>query len=610
VSASIGLPSPVLSKLPTWARQGARRLGVLPTPRQVLFAGGLSPYVDVAVLLPPGEQERLIAEKVRSLLRAGGLAKVPAVATVEVADRYSLVIAVGDPRRDPRLRAYWQEAAAIAVDWDALPEGGYALAVRCRCRRGRVVLAATAAEGFRNAFSTLKQLTVSARGGLAAKEVLILDHPSFPVRGVIEGFYGEPWSHQQRLRLLRFMGDYKYNLYVYAPKDDPLHRERWREPYPQRQLREFRQLVDTGRDQGVKFCFALSPGLSVRYSRDDDFQALCQKVDAMRALGVSAFALCLDDIEPELHHPEDKAAFPSLAAGQVHFTNRLNDYLLSCDPAGDLIFCPTEYTGTGGSPYLAQISALAPNIRIFWTGRQVCTPHITPEDAAAFAASIGRPPLVWDNYPVNDYDRNRLLLGPIMNRPPELAAHTAGIIANPMNEGEASKLPLATFADYLWNAEAYDPAASWEASIMRLAGGAGYATLRRFARQHLRSFLLDEESPELTLALAAFWQDYEKRGSQADGRELERIFHGFARLPADLERQVDNPFLLADIGGYLQKLRDVGALGLACLRALLDPSPEHRAKVERLASKAAANCRRVCDQVIEPFIERTLRETA
>jgi len=52
----------------------------------------------------------------------------------------------------------------------------------------------------------------------------------FANRGVIEGFYGPPWSHQDRLDMIRFMGRVGMNMYFYGPKDDPFHREKWREP--------------------------------------------------------------------------------------------------------------------------------------------------------------------------------------------------------------------------------------------------------------------------------------------------------------------------------------------------------------------------------------------
>ena len=68
---------------------------------------------------------------------------------------------------------------------------------------------------------------------------------AFELSGVIEGFYGPPWSHSDRLDMLRFMGRAGLNVYIYAPKDDPYHRTRWREPYPEDAERELRELVQT-----------------------------------------------------------------------------------------------------------------------------------------------------------------------------------------------------------------------------------------------------------------------------------------------------------------------------------------------------------------------------
>ncbi len=71
------------------------------------------------------------------------------------------------------------------------------------------------------------------------------------VRGTVEGFYGPPWTHEQRLAHLEFSARVGLNAYVYAPKHDPLHRQLWREPYGAGQLRQFAELVSgvvTGAD--------------------------------------------------------------------------------------------------------------------------------------------------------------------------------------------------------------------------------------------------------------------------------------------------------------------------------------------------------------------------
>ena len=51
--------------------------------------------------------------------------------------------------------------------------------------------------------------------------------------GVIEGFYGQPWSMAERVELVGWMSMWWLNTYLYAPKDDLKHRILWREPYSQ-----------------------------------------------------------------------------------------------------------------------------------------------------------------------------------------------------------------------------------------------------------------------------------------------------------------------------------------------------------------------------------------
>ena len=46
--------------------------------------------------------------------------------------------------------------------------------------------------------------------------------------GVIEGFYGAPWSFGNRTHLFQFFKSVPgINCYIYAPKDDEKHRNNW-----------------------------------------------------------------------------------------------------------------------------------------------------------------------------------------------------------------------------------------------------------------------------------------------------------------------------------------------------------------------------------------------
>ena len=92
----------------------------------------------------------------------------------------------------------------------------------------------------------------------------------FAVRGVVEGFYGAPWTHDARLEVMSFLAGRGMNAYAYAPKDDARHRAEWRVPYDKAELEHFRELSAYGEAHGVKFGFAISPGLDITYASPAD----------------------------------------------------------------------------------------------------------------------------------------------------------------------------------------------------------------------------------------------------------------------------------------------------------------------------------------------------
>ncbi|MCX7621211.1 MAG: protein O-GlcNAcase [Acidimicrobiales bacterium] len=269
---------------------------------------------------------------------------------------------------------------------------------------------------------------------------------TWSIRGVIEGFYGPPWDWDHRKALMHWCYERGMTHYVYAPKDDPLHRERWRDPYPKQTLERFADLVASNT---LEVGFAISPGLSINYHSSDDRQQLFAKLDQVTELGIALVALLLDDIPVR----------PGLGADHAELTQRLRDYL------GDeiqLVLVPTEYTGTAPSPYLDALAAGVPDdVAIAWTGPTVVCDAITATMARQRASVLGdRPPLLWDNYPVNDgMMADRLFLGPLRGRDPALRNECWGYLANPMVQPVASKLPLASIAAFC---RGEDPLQAWE----------------------------------------------------------------------------------------------------------------------------------------------------
>ncbi len=291
--------------------------------------------------------------------------------------------------------------------------------------------------------------------------------------GLIEGFYGVFYTFPEREDLIRFLGQHGFNFYLYAPKNDRQHRTRWREPYPGKVMAQFASAIALARQAGVDFCYGISPGVSIRYSSAEDFDCLVSKLAAFHQIGVRSFALLLDDLKAGFVHPEDAALYASPAEAQSELANRLLRSLKSLDPAAWLLVCPGEYYGsTPFSPGLMEMAhRLDPQIGLFYTGPEICSPTITAADAQAFAAASGRAPIVWDNYPVNDLSMQpELHLNAVTGRDPALLGATGGFLINAMIQAEATKIPLLTYAAFCQNPGSYDPEQAWLNAAAEICG--------------------------------------------------------------------------------------------------------------------------------------------
>jgi hypothetical protein len=293
--------------------------------------------------------------------------------------------------------------------------------------------------------------------------------------GVLEGFYGTPWSHEARLDMVRFMGDVGMNSYFYAPKDDPYHRAKWRLPYTGEKLREFRELVEVSKQANVDLFYAISPGLDMVYSDSADVQALQAKLQDMVKLGVHHFALFLDDVPEKLRHEADKQKYQDLAEAHAELINHLWAY--SKENGFEFVVCPTTYTSAWGSrDYIKKLAASIPeSIPLFWTGEDVAVAQITEEEAENWKELIKRKPLIWDNFPVNDFEGWRPILGPIRGRSASLPKSAEGILANPMDLPYSSMIPLYTVAEYGKNPAIYNPETAIRDAVLYLAGEDAFA---------------------------------------------------------------------------------------------------------------------------------------
>ncbi|KAI6647045.1 Protein O-GlcNAcase isoform X2 [Oopsacas minuta] len=269
--------------------------------------------------------------------------------------------------------------------------------------------------------------------------------------GVVEGFYGIPWTKEERICLFQRMYHWHLQYYMYAPKDDTKHRADWREPYTQLELDNFKDLRIAANNNNVDFIYAISPGLNISFSKLTDRKSLLDKFQQLQSVGIKSFAILFDDIESNLSK-DDSLKFSSPAEAQADLTNEI--YQQTGEPKV-FLFCPTEYCGShigpelNGSVYLNVIGEkLHSNIRVMWTGNRVISNRISTKSIKKLIKVIRRRPVIWDNLHANDYDQRRLYLGPYTGRSTRLLAHLSGILSNPNNEFEMNYVPLYTLGAY------------------------------------------------------------------------------------------------------------------------------------------------------------------
>lgn len=398
--------------------------------------------------------------------------------------------------------------------------------------------------------------------------------PAFGIRGVVEGFYGTPWTHADRLEMIRFIGARGMNRFAYSPKDDPFLRRDWAQPYGPEALADLAELVAAGAEAGVELTYCLSPGLTIRYSDDADAERVLDKLQSVAALGIRHFGLLVDDIPGRLQHDADIARYTSLAQGQATLANLVFRGLQARVPGATLIVCPTDYWGYGDEPYIAELGrTLDADIALFWTGRAICSATLDAADARVFTRATGRRPTYWDNYPVNDVAMgHELHIGPYRGRAADLAGNAEGVIANAMERFESSKIAIATIADYLASPADYDAEKSWDAAIRDVAGRDADA-YRDFADNSRSSCLSQLDAPEATFALEEHTFGLligdTDRAVRTLGPLADRLAASARRL---LDGPVENERLVAESRPWIEAF----AVGAAAMQAIARLTAEGR----------------------------------
>ncbi|WP_286229964.1 beta-N-acetylglucosaminidase domain-containing protein [Neobacillus mesonae] len=509
-------------------------------------------------------------------------------------DSKSTTIALGEEADlDPELTKL-ENQLGLPNGTDLKAEG-YTLAVNAEetdtSKGGTIFVKGKDGDGTFYGVKTLIQLAKKVDDTLEIGNVMITDEPSMSVRGIVEGFYGQPWSHQDRLDQIKFYGDYKLNTYIYAPKDDPYHREKWRIPYPESEMKRMEELITAAKKNKVDFVFALSPGIDIRFdgqSGEDDFKALLAKSESLYDMGVRSFAILFDDIG---NKQGDK---------QANLLNRFNEeFIKTKKDVKPLITVPTEYDthamGDIGdlSAYTKAFSgALDKDVKVMWTGQAVVSEALPLENVEFMRKVYGDRIGIWWNYPVSDYLRSKLALGPIVNIDTSLEGKLDFFTMNPMEHASLSKISLATGADYSWNTPNYDANRSWNSAIELLFHDLA-PEMKTFANHSSRmtgSWSIGRGDAEnIRKTMDEFWLKLSKR--QDTTQEVNLLTKEFADMvqAADKLKEQLPQEILDEALASLNKLKLLGENDQLALDMALAKRDKETDKYNELKNKIEAS---------------------
>jgi hyaluronoglucosaminidase len=298
-----------------------------------------------------------------------------------------------------------------------------------------------------------------------------------PPLGLIEGYYGRPWSWEERTETAAFLAGHGYGFFLYAPKADVYLRRRWRELHPAETADAIRRFAARCADLGVAFGVGLSPFEIYRDFNAEAKVALANKLAHLDDLGVRHLAVLFDDMRGDL---------PGLAETQAEILH----WIGARSKAERLIVCPTYYSDDGvldqvfgdrPPAYLEAFgAALDPSIDVFWTGPEVCSLELRTGHVARVADQLRRKPLIWDNYPVNDGPRMspHLHLRAFTGRSAAIADLISGHAVNPALQPVLSRIPALTLAESYRMGEAYDYGVAFERAAGIVLGADLAAQLR------------------------------------------------------------------------------------------------------------------------------------
>ena len=469
-----------------------------------------------------------------------------------------------------------QRATALALDRTALTKTGkfdrHLLALSDRNGSAEVVIVGENSDAAFFALASLEQMI--EHGTEHLPEVKLYDYADQQSRGLVEGYYGYPYSVAVKKDLMRFMMRMKMNTYMYGAKSDVYHSQKWEAPYPAtltpQQVKNglltqdmIRDIAKTSQDTKVNFIWAIHPGNSF-VGDANVVNRIMNKYSRMYELGVRQFAVFVDDVGVPKSEADCKTNADHLTALQAAIDKKWNNASASPEArVRPLHFVPQVYTlswvgEADRKRFYNALSKTPDKITIYITGWGVWTVP-NSNDLDVVRKELQRPAAWWWNYPCNDNADGQIYpsdmyynffeMPAVDNnaKMPKQLEHGLGIVSNPMQEGEVAKTALFSVADYAWNNAAFDNMKSWNASFSRILS----SPEQQQAYKTIIPYLRWNDAEDMQQAIARF-----KSGKTDKMKQLvERLLPAAETMLRLKDSSVENERLLYnDLAPWLLKL--------------------------------------------------------
>jgi len=578
-----------------WSMTSAQgTYSIYPVPHKIVQDGAVASFTrEQVVIIAEPEIDQVTIDRARQVLSEHGLK--PVIGRVPIKGGSTLVLGVNGTHG-----AAQKSITALKIDCGVFNLPKYDRHILTLQSLGGVAQATILGENTDAVFCALASLEQMLDNGTQQMPcVTIHDWADVKNRGIIEGYYGLPYTAQVTKDLFRFMARYKMNTYMYGAKSDPYHSRYWSDPYPtsidDQELRigyltqdMLRDITRVAHETKVNFIWAIHPGKTFADPQATDvLDRIMSKFESMHQLGVRQFGVFVDDVGVPSDPAIMKLCADNLTSLQQRIDARWNRAgAIAADTVKPLHYVPQLYAHGWVSQdrarqFYESLSAVPEMVNIYITGRDVWSVP-NNDDLSLVGTWLGRQVSWWWNYPCNDQDPTKLFVMDTysnfrdethINSLASLEQSLLGLqslIINPMQQGELSKIALHGVADYSWNNSAFQSRWNWDAAVVAVVGQG-----RAQAFKKLAPYLRYYDNDALGYLVDRYQESVKRQRPNPNPliSELRQVNAACKEIEAMQQSQVESDRLFFDdVRPWLYKLDDMTAEAVALLEGR-HPSP-------------------------------------